>query len=122
MKAHLKTNPKELDWNKVNIADIGYRLVQEKQQQYVGEKVASWDLDLKPRPDHWDKRVTVATPLQKAGAYLVVARLADGSWAVGSAPHGNVYRFAATGGTPQSATVSKAFESRVVERFGVHAE
>lgn len=30
-----------------------------------------------------------------------LAHLADGSWAVGSAPHGNVYRFPAAGGTPR---------------------
>ena len=30
-----------------------------------------------------------------------IAHLADGSWAVGSAPHGNVYRFPAAGGTPR---------------------
>ncbi len=30
-----------------------------------------------------------------------IAHLADGSWAAGSAPHGNVYRFPAAGGTPR---------------------
>ena len=38
-----------------------------------------WGLDLKPLPGHFDDRVTVATPLQKAGAYLVTAKLADGN-------------------------------------------
>ena len=33
--------------------------------------MAQWQTDLEPRPEHFDKRVTVATPLQKAGAYLV---------------------------------------------------
>ena len=36
-------------------------------QQYLGDKVAAWDLDLKPRPDHVDDRVTVTTPLHEAG-------------------------------------------------------
>ena len=79
VKAYLKTAPKQIDWQKVNIADIGYRLVEENQQQYVGAKVASWDLELKPRPDHFDRRITVATPLQKAGAYLLTAKMADGN-------------------------------------------
>ena len=32
--------------------------------------MAAWKLDLEPRENHFDKRVTVTTPLQKAGAYL----------------------------------------------------
>ena len=55
VKAYLKSRPKQLDWQKINIGDIGYRLVQENQQQYLGDKVAGWDLELKPRPDHVDR-------------------------------------------------------------------
>ena len=79
VKAYLKAAPKQLDWQKINIADIGYRLVEANQQQYVGAKVASWDLELKPRDEHFDRRITVATPLQKAGAYLLTAKMADGN-------------------------------------------
>ena len=49
VKAYLKSNPQKLDWQKINIADIGYRLVQENQTQYVGERIAQWSLDLEPR-------------------------------------------------------------------------
>ena len=42
-------------------------------------KVAAWELPLKPRPEHFDRRITVATPLQKAGAYLLTAKMADGN-------------------------------------------
>ncbi len=54
----------------MNIADIGYRLVQKKQAKYIGAEVAAVGLDLEPRENHFDKRITVTTPLQKAGAYL----------------------------------------------------
>ena len=79
VKQYLKSNPNQLDWQKLNIADLGYRLVQEKQDQYLGERVAQWELELKPRPQHFDKLITVATPLQKAGAYLLTAKMADGN-------------------------------------------
>ena len=49
------------------------------QQQYLGRVVASWDLDLDPRPGHFDRRITVTTPLQKAGAYLLTARMEGGN-------------------------------------------
>jgi hypothetical protein len=41
--------------------------------------VARWSLDLEPREKHFDRRITVATPLQKAGAYLVAANVRDGN-------------------------------------------
>jgi uncharacterized protein YfaS (alpha-2-macroglobulin family) len=79
VKAYLKANPGQLDWNKMNIQDVGMRLVQQNELQYVGEKVAAWDMDLKPRPAHVDDRVTVTTPLLKPGAYLLTAQMAGGN-------------------------------------------
>jgi uncharacterized protein YfaS (alpha-2-macroglobulin family) len=79
VKAYLKSNPGQLDWRKTDISDIGYRLVQEQQKQYLGQKVATWALDLKPRPEHVDDRITVTTPLRKPGAYLVTAKMAGGN-------------------------------------------
>jgi uncharacterized protein YfaS (alpha-2-macroglobulin family) len=79
MKAYLKSKPKQMDWNKIQIQNIGHRLVWENERTYLGPRVAQWSLGLEPRAGHFDKRVTVATPLQKAGAYLVTAKLADGN-------------------------------------------
>lgn len=78
VKAHLKGNPGRLDWNTINISNIGYRLVEQNQRQYLGDKVAAWDVDLKPRPAHVDDRITVTTPMTKAGAYLVTATMQGG--------------------------------------------
>ncbi len=79
VKAYLKSSPAQLDWQRFNIQDVGYRLVTENQTQYVGESVASWKLDLTPKAEHFDSVVKVATPLQKAGAYLLTGKLADGN-------------------------------------------
>ncbi|MES2791013.1 MAG: alpha-2-macroglobulin, partial [Planctomycetota bacterium] len=79
VKAYIKASPNQLDWNKANIQNIGQRLVFERDLKYVGDRVAQWGLDLTPRANHFDRRVTVTTPLQKAGAYLVTAQLADGN-------------------------------------------
>ncbi|HEY0981429.1 alpha-2-macroglobulin family protein [Schlesneria sp.] len=79
VKRYLKSSPAQLDWSKFNIQDLGYRLVTENQTEYLGESVATWKLDLKPKPDHFDDVVTVTTPLQKAGAYLLTGRLKDGN-------------------------------------------
>ena len=79
VKAYIKSRPQKPDWNKVNIGNLGYRLVRQNEKKYIGKKVAGWGLDLKPRKSHFDKRITVATPLQKAGAYLLTARMKDGN-------------------------------------------
>ena len=79
VKAYLKSHPAQPDWQRFNLQDIGYRLVTQNQQEYLGAKVASWDLDLDPPAEHFDRQITVATPLQKAGAYLVSAKMADGN-------------------------------------------
>ena len=79
IKAYMKSSPNQLDWNKVNIQHIGHRLVFEQDLKYLGARAAQWGLDLQPRPNHFDRRVTVTTPLQKAGAYLVTAKMANGN-------------------------------------------
>ncbi len=79
VKAYLKDPPKQLDWNELNIADIGSRLLRENQSKYLLKQVAAWELELKPREHHFDRRITVATPLQRAGAYLVSAKMEGGN-------------------------------------------
>jgi alpha-2-macroglobulin len=79
VKTYLRQNPQSLEWQNINIGDIGWRLVENNETKYIGEQVAQWQLDLEPRPRHFDRRITVTTPLQKAGAYLLTARLSDGN-------------------------------------------
>ncbi len=79
VKAYIKTRPNRLNRRKVNIGNIGWRLVHHNEKQYLGEKVAGWGLDLKPRKNHFDKRITITTPLQKPGAYLLTATMKDGN-------------------------------------------
>ncbi len=79
VKDYLKSHPDSLDWNKINISNLGYRLVQEQQKKYQGDLVSRWDMKLEPLAGHRDRRVTVATPLQNAGAYLLIAKMEDGN-------------------------------------------
>ena len=79
VKDYLKSNPRQLDQARLNIGDLGFRLVQQKPSEYVGRQVAAWELALEPRPDHFDKQITVHTPLKKAGAYLLTAKMAGGN-------------------------------------------
>ncbi|WP_168205137.1 alpha-2-macroglobulin family protein [Bythopirellula goksoeyrii] len=79
VKAYLKKNPDKLDWEQLQIENIGHRLVTQDQKKYVGAEVARWSLDLSPREKHVDRRITVTTPLQDPGAYLLTSKMADGN-------------------------------------------
>ncbi|UCD80120.1 MAG: hypothetical protein JSW26_01415, partial [Desulfobacterales bacterium] len=81
VKAYIRSNPWRLDWNKVRIDDIGWRLVHENQTRYIGTKVADWDIELEPDERHWDRRVTVnlPEPLDQAGAYLLIGKIRGGN-------------------------------------------
>jgi hypothetical protein len=83
VKAYIRSNPRRLDRRKVEINNIGWRLVHENQTRYIGRKAADWDLELTPDERHWDRRVTVKVPkpLSRPGAYLLVARMQDGNTA-----------------------------------------
>ena len=78
VKAYLKTRPNEIKWEKINLQDIGGRLVEQNETKYLGPQAAAWKLDLE-RGEHFDKRVTVTSPLDKAGAYLITAKMAQGN-------------------------------------------
>ncbi len=80
LEAYLKSNPQQVAWEQVEVQNLGMRLVEKGQTQYLKKDASvKWDLDLKPREKHFDKRVVVTTPLKKAGAYLLRAKMEGGN-------------------------------------------
>lgn len=128
IKKHIKDRPNtQVDWRTVNIHDVGYRLVFENQSQYVGEKVATWTQELKPRDNHVDSRITVETPMKTPGAYLLTATMDKGNtsrvliWVADTAIvkkflDGKVYYFVA------DAATGKPVERANLDFFGWRSE
>jgi alpha-2-macroglobulin len=79
LKKYLKSNPERVDYQSINIGNIGHRLVNNNQAKYIDKKIATWKVNLKPQPSHVDDRITVTTPLSEGGAYLVVATMKNGN-------------------------------------------
>jgi alpha-2-macroglobulin len=79
VKKYLKSRPSKIDGNKINIGNIGYRLVNNEEERYLVGEVAAWKLRLTPRENHFDRRITVTTPLTEPGAYLLKAQMDDGN-------------------------------------------
>lgn len=79
VKEYIRSKPRELDWNKTQVDQIGIRLVNQQETKYVGEEVARWGVELQPRDGHFDRQQSIASPLQKGGAYLVTAKVNEGN-------------------------------------------
>ncbi len=48
-----------------------------KLDAYIQSQQAEWTLELQPLDNHWERRISVATPLQQAGLYVITTKLAD---------------------------------------------
>ncbi len=79
IKSYLRANPPQLEAQQLQLENLGHRLVVERQDQYLGQEVARWSLDLQPRERHLDRRITVTTPLEQAGAYLLTSEMDGGN-------------------------------------------
>ncbi|MCS6976320.1 MAG: MG2 domain-containing protein [Gemmatales bacterium] len=77
--AYLRSSPRQLDWNRIHVENIGWRLMEERQSKYITKRVAAWSQDLKPRPEHVDSVITITTPLDKSGAYLLTGTMNNGN-------------------------------------------
>lgn len=79
VQSYLKSNPGQLDWRRLNIMDVGQRLVWDNETAYMGKKVASWTQKLSPKPGHQDARAEIEVPGLPAGAYFLSAKLPNGN-------------------------------------------
>jgi uncharacterized protein YfaS (alpha-2-macroglobulin family) len=79
LRTYLATRPAKPDRARLQIDDIGYRLVNDDKQRYLDEEVANWTLSLDAPEGHFDAVQTVSTPLQQAGAYWLTAKMEDGN-------------------------------------------
>ena len=67
------------DYQRMNIGNIGYRIVQQDEKKYILDTVAEWTVKLDPPSEHRDDLIMVNAPLENAGAYLVTAQMKDGN-------------------------------------------
>jgi hypothetical protein len=79
VRKYIESKPKELDYQRQQIDNIGWMLIRNDNAKYLEKTVAKWELELKAPANHFDAMQTVTTPLQKAGAYWVTAKMQDGN-------------------------------------------
>jgi alpha-2-macroglobulin len=77
--AYFKSNPANLDWQRINPSQIASRLIQEKKSNYLGKPAATWEVTLKPREKHRDTSTQLEVPIDKGGAWWITGKMGDGN-------------------------------------------
>jgi len=76
---YIETKPERIDWNRQNIGNIGYNIVNGDAAKYLIGQKTEWSEQLTPADKHWDKRVTLEAPLTEPGAYFITAKMKGGN-------------------------------------------
>ncbi len=79
IKAYMIREPHDPDWQRINVSNLGYRLLDENSKKYIGEEAAKWSVALEPAAGHEEKREEITVPLEAAGAYWIEAQTTGGN-------------------------------------------
>ena len=79
IQTYLKSNPEEFDWRRTSPEELGWRLLTDGGAQYLDPVSAQWTTELQPPADHFDARQSIVSPLRKAGAWWIRAKLENGN-------------------------------------------
>lgn len=77
--AYLKSNPADLDWQRVSPGYIAQQLISGKSAAYIGKPTVVWEAPLVPREKHRDTRTDLEVPLSQAGAWWISAEMEGGN-------------------------------------------
>lgn len=78
--AYLKGNPREFEWQRVDLSAIARRLIEEDGAKYIGKPAAEWEMKLFPREKHRDTGAVVEVPLDKAGAWWITGKTGESTF------------------------------------------
>ena len=77
--AYLKSNPAELDWQRVNPGEIAQQLINGKSAAYIGRPSEVWKSPLAAREKHLDTRTDLEVPISQAGAWWISGEMEGGN-------------------------------------------
>lgn len=78
--AHLKSNPRELDWgDMLNPSHLARRILLKNGSKYIGKTTTTWEANLTPRENHRDTQTDLEVPLDLAGAWWITGEMENGN-------------------------------------------
>ncbi len=75
---YLKSNPKELDWSRLEPSTIAQRLIATKAPKFLGPIAENWEVILTPLENHRDTRSNLEVPITQAGAWWISGEMEGG--------------------------------------------
>lgn len=79
VRNYLRARPEKPAPERLDLDDLGYRLVVRNEERYLETQAQAWVVGLEPPEGHIDRRARIQTPLTDAGAYLVTATMDRGN-------------------------------------------
>ncbi len=76
---YLKSNPRDLERERISPSDIASRIIRGDAPKYLGEAVRNWDEELQPAAGHLDTWKELSLPLEKAGAWWITGKMEGGN-------------------------------------------
>jgi len=77
--AYLKSNPRELDWQRVNPSQIARHIILKDGSKYVAKPTTTWQTNLTPRDNHRDARTDLEIPIDLAGSWWITGEIENGN-------------------------------------------
>ncbi len=79
LKAEAKRGPQLHMMVPLHLEGLNSRFFKNGSMQYVGAKIAEWEMDIPPKLAHLDAEAKAIVPFKKAGAYLLTAKINEGN-------------------------------------------
>ncbi len=77
--SYLKSNPKQLDWQRVNPSGIASDLIRKEGAKYIGKVAKEWQEALTPEDKYRDTRTELTAPLNTSGGWWITGTMDDGN-------------------------------------------
>ncbi len=77
--SYLKSNPKQLDWQRVNPSDIASDLIRKEGAKYIGKVAKEWQENLTPDDKYRDTRTDLTLPLDTSGGWWITGTMENGN-------------------------------------------
>lgn len=76
---YLKSNPGEMDHERMDPSRIASLLISGKRGKYIGKVEQEWEAKLAPRDKYRETRTELEVPVSKGGAWWITGKIADGN-------------------------------------------
>lgn len=75
---YIKSNPRELDYNRTNPAQIAEQLLTRQGEKYLGKATKTWEVALTPNDKYRETAASITAPIETSGAWWIRGKIKGG--------------------------------------------